>query len=466
MRKIHLLFAFFSSLFLLTVLVIETDTLTSLAGSVYLSAYCFIISDLAKSRKLTFSMSLFLAFFGIGHVVKTGFVLLNREAHSVVGWRAIGTFDFSFEAMLSLFMVELSALLGGYVCIKFFVNKKNLLLDRPYKSVSRVKSQALLFGWFICSIVLIVFIDHLGFGRHGVEPPRLLPFGIGGFLVYFRNVAIPVLGLVFLQWYITAHAKPRWVGYGVYISVALTIAFYSLSRAAFIVATIPLLIMYISSRKFSLKKAVLISLIFLAFLVSMSMVDTYRSTIYYVENDSVGVIETLLTALSIKEILSVVYFIVNRIEGSRELMAVIASDIRGLFSLGMVVFWDGDAVMESVYGWVPNQVGFQFGMTYGLLGMLFISGSYIIVFFGTIFYLAALFSIEHIFLRRGYFTGSTFLTFVIFLNIWGNMTWFFFFRFFFIALFVYFIVRLIEALVLKRRSVRFSSVELILPEKI
>jgi hypothetical protein len=106
-----------------------------------------------------------------------------------------------------------------------------------------------------------------------------------------------------------------------------------------------------------------------------------------------------------------------------------------------------------LYGFIPTSEGFAFGMTYGLVGMLYISGSHMVVFFGTIFYLAALFSIERIFLRRGYITGSIFVSFIIFINIWGNMTWFFFFRFFFIAFFVYFMVKFFEALVLKRRSI-------------
>jgi hypothetical protein len=248
------------------------------------------------------------------------------------------------------------------------------------------------------------------------------------------------------------HDKQRWLGYGAYILVALSISYYSLSRGAFIVAIVPLLIVYIRSGRFSLKKAAIIGSIALVFLVSISMVGAYRSAIYYAETDAVGISE-IISGVSIKEIFGTVGFIVNRIEGSRELMAVISSDIKEFSSLLKVVFLDGDDVMESVYGFIPTSEGFAFGMTYGLVGMLYISGSHMVVFFGTIFYLAALFSIERIFLRRGYITGSIFVSFIIFINIWGNMTWFFFFRFFFIAFFVYFMVKFFEALVLKRRSI-------------
>jgi hypothetical protein len=451
-RKIHLLLAYFSSLFLLTVLIIETDTLISLAGFVYLTVYCFIISNLAKSRKLTFSMNLFMVFFGIGHVIKTGFVLLNREIHQGISWVTIGAFDFSFEAMFGLFMVELSALLGGYVCIKLFLTKKSLSYDSNFKSVSRVKSQVLLFGWCVLSIVLIDFIDQLGFGQHGVQPPNALPYGIGGFLVYFRNVAIPLSGLVFLQWYMSVHDKQRWLGYAAYILVAISISYYSLSRSVFIVLIVPLLIVYIGSVRFSLKKAAIVGSIVLVFLISMSMVDAYRSGIYNAEISAFGISE-IISTFSINEIFGRIAFIVNRIEGSRELMAVISSDIKEFSSLLKVVFLGGDDVMVSVYGFIPSAEGFAFGMTYGLVGMLYISGSHMVVFFGTMFYLAALFSIERIFLRQGYITGSIFVSFIIFINIWGNMIWFFFFRFFFIAFFVYFMVKFFEVLVLTRRSI-------------
>lgn len=465
MRKLQLPLAYFGSAFLLVTLISEAGVLIGLAGFIYLSVYCFVVSDLVRSKQMTFSMNLFLIFFGVGHVIKTAFVLLNKEIHQEIGWLTIGTFDFSIEAMSSLFLVELSTLLGGYICIKQFIKKRKVSRDVYFFTNSKNRSKGLLLAWCVLSVLLIALIDRLGFGQHGVQPGEdaALPYGIGGFLVYFRNVAIPALGLVFLQWYLYTHAKRRWVGYLAYILVALAFSIYSLSRSAFIIATIPLVLIYLSSRRISLKRVAISSLIAFVFVVSMAAVNEYRLTIYNADVDASSAAEVVLNAISVKQVLVIAGFIVDRIEGSRELMAVMSSDIKGLSSLFDVFYYGSSEVMESVMGFVPASEGMAFGITYGLSGLLFIGGSYLVVFFGTIAYLAALFAIERLFLNRGYVMASMYISFVIFVNIWGNMVWFFFVRFFFMAIFAYFIIRFIEKFILIQRPKRLAQLGSITP---
>jgi hypothetical protein len=455
MRKIQLFLAYLGSIFLFIVLAIEATAPVILVGFVYLITYCVIVSDLVKSGKMTFAMNFFLLFFGIGHVIKTGLVLLNKEIHQAVGWITIGTFDFSIEAMISLFIVEISMLLGGYFVIKIFTSNGKLLSKNYQYTISKKYSKILLLSWFVLSLFLILLINKLGFGQHGVAPSdeAALPYGIAGFLIYFRNLAVPALGLVFLQWYLKVGDRRRWVGYLVYTIVSMAIAIYSLSRSAFVGAMIPLIIVYINSKRISLRRVVAFLALAIALLSAMSLINNYRLTIYNKDIDTSNIFK-ILKELQLKEVISIVGFIVDRIEGSRELMAVISSDIKGLSSLFDTFFYGSEVVLESVMGFVPLSEGMAFGMTYGMAGLLFISGSYLVVFIGTIIYLTGLFYIERIFLMRGYVMASMFVSLVIFANIWGNMTWFFFVRFIFMSLFTYIIIRYIEKRMLRHRRKR------------
>lgn len=464
MKRVHSLIAYSSSFFLLASLISEADFLICLLGVLYLSIYCAVVTNVARHRQLTFSMNLFLVFFAVGHVIKTGYVLLNKQIHQHVGWLTIGDFDFSFGAMSSLFMVEVATLLGGYFCIKLFLASKREVAVFDLKMESNNRSKYILLIWFVTSIFLIYYIDKIGFGRHGVQPDEssALPFGIGGFLVYFRNMAVPILGLVFLQWYLLANNKSQWLGYLAYLIVAVLLSLYSLSRGMFVIAMMPMIVMYVSLRKFSPKIIITLCMVSIVFLISMALVNMYRLGIYNNEVDVIGISAIVSSVLSLDQIFVMIEAFVSRVEGSRELMAVISSDIKGVNSLYETFFFGSRDVIENVMGFYPEAEGFAFGITYGLSGLLFISGNYIIVFVGTFLYLVPLLVIERRFLNRGYNMASIFLSFIIFLNIWGNMTWFFFYRFYFMAVFIIIVIELVQRFIFVRgisqRSINNLSV--------
>ncbi len=445
MRFIQSTLAFLASLFLFAVLVMETSALVVMAGFLYLSIYLFVAVNLFTSKKLTFAMHLFMIFFCIGHVIKTGTVILNKEIHAEIGWLTIGTFDFSIEAMTSLFMVETVTLIGGYFAIKKFLRKSFEFADIKQTFPFKRSTLLLLFIWFTFSIFLIIVISKLGFGAHGIQPSddAALPFGIGGFLLYFRNLVVPSVGLVFLQWYARSNTSKKWVGYIAYIIVALTFSIYSLSRSAFVIAVIPLILFYVNNNAISLRRLVYLGFVAFILLASMSLVNRYRLSIYNLDTNIIGIID-LLSEIRITEVLLILGFIVDRIEGSRELMAVISSDIKGVSSLLEVFFYGSDRIIESIMGFIPRSEGMAFGLTYGMAGLLFISGNYLVVFMGTIAYLSLLFYVERLFIKRGYVMASIYISFLLFVNMWGNMDWFFLTRFTFMAFFTYTAIRFIH----------------------
>ena len=68
----------------------------------------------------------------------------------------------------------------------------------------RPESRVTVFGvnewtWFLGSLVLVGLMWQLGIGRGVFVDGTRLPFGLGGFLVYARNMLVPALGYYFYQ---------------------------------------------------------------------------------------------------------------------------------------------------------------------------------------------------------------------------------------------------------------------------
>jgi hypothetical protein len=457
MKSAQIWLAFISSFFLLVVLVLKTSVLIASVGFMYLSVYFFVVCDLVKSSRMTFVMKLFLTFFAIGHVIKTGNVLLNKDMHVGVGWVTVGSFDYSTEMMSVLFFVELCTIVSAYFVFKFFLNRVNVSRDVHLDIKPGVKINYLMFIWAAVSALLIIFINSLGFGQHGMEPDpnNTLPYGIAGFLLYFRNLTIFSVGLALVELYLMSKNRQKSkIIFLLYILIAAIYSYYSLSRSAFIIITFPLIYYYLHGLKVSLISLLKSIAIFIALIVLVSLVNVYRLTIY--SGVEINLID-LMSSESLPNIFDILSFVLDRIEGSRELMAVIASDVKGLLSFYETFYTGSDRVMESVMGFLPTADGRAFGMTYGLVGLLFISGSYLLVLFGTAFYVTFLLIFERLFIRRGYTLASMYISFVMFVNVWGNMTWFFFVRFLFIVLLTYFIINILVHRLIIFRHKRISS---------
>jgi len=440
MRLAQRLLVWVSSFAMLSVLIIKEDVLILISGLAYLILVNFIFYDLTRLKRNSIIQTLFVIFFSIGHVLKTAFVLTNVELYKVSGWNAVGSFDFGPGAMGELFAVQGAGILGAYLSFKlFWQSKKNRVIfkRKQTRKNSIVNSKILLMIWFLFAIYIIFLIYNLGFGMHGLKAENNgLPSGVAGFLLYVRNVFIFGVGLMLLdRIFQFAGKKDFYLFICLYLMVALYFSIASLSRSAFVGVFLPLVYSWYINKKPRLSISLLFKIIslFFLFMATASIVNIYRSTLYSNEASSSNLSFAVILAITGKvdylNILVFAEFLVNRIEGSRELMAVISSDLSSPWAFFIEFSGGNSGIMGNVMGFTPTAKGKAFGMTFGLLGLLYLSKSIILVFIGVATFIWGLLNVERLFRRRGYLATSFFVCFTLFVNVWGNMQWFFMYRF-------------------------------------
>lgn len=464
MTRIQRWLAWGSSFALFYALLETGDLSIIISGLIYLCIYNIIVYNLTRSTVKSVVQNLFILFFSIGHVFKTSIVLSNMDLYKDVGWYTVGSFDFSALMMLELFVVQAVGVLGAFLAFKwFFKSRQNrLIYAAPHVGRSfRINPYELMVAWFLFAVFLIYLVQKLGFGMHGlaVAEDSRLPFKLGGLLLYMRNVFLFGVGLALFDVLVQSGYRAKVMLFCVlYFVVALYYSLASLSRSAMAVTMFPLIYLWIKSNKAKriFSKAfkfawIALLLVFVAITVNQYRVRLYGGDVVLDENRP-GIILETISNLDFKEFLFFSDFFVNRIEGSRELMAVISSNVSGLKSLWSTFYNSNDGeILESVMGFLPIAEGRAYGMTYGLFGLLYLSKNLLVVFFGVAFYVWFLLVIERLLLKRGYVATSFFISFVFFINVWGNMVWFFMFRFVAILLILYvFVVFVMERFFLRR----------------
>ena len=435
--NIHLMLAFIGSLILASSLVSITSNSIIILGIFFLLFYLIIIYKITRLKNLTFTMHFFLIYFLLGNIIKTSYILLNLEEAATIGYFYIGKFDFSLNSIFTLFFCQILTLLGGDFSIRLFL--KNKVIYNQFTDVNLTKSSSFmaLIIWFLLSVLLTIYLHINNYGKHGLVPTGNLPNIVGGFLVYLRNIGIPIIGLVFLQSFILKNPKIKFIGIFIYIFVIFFIGFNSLSRGFIIIASMPLIIIFYNfNDKLINLKFILYTLSILIFIFfTYKTIGLYRSNFYYETDIPINI------SFSFFEFLNFFNGIIKRIEGSSELMAVISSDINSISSFFTFIFGgpDKEFIIPAIYGFSPDVEDRSYGITLGLTGLLYLSKNYLIVFFGSVFYLSHVFFVERLFINLKYNLASIYTGVIVFLNVWGNMTWFFYYRFFFTILLIYFV---------------------------
>jgi len=458
-----------SSFILFLSLVINTTITVAIIGIAYLLFVNIILFEIIKISKQSIVGVLFVIFFSIGHILKTGVVLANHETYKVIGWNTIGSFEFDTFNMTELFAVQLAGILGAYFSFKWLING-NHRAENYYKSIDTIKCRVnritLALVWSVTAICLIAYMMIIGIGMHGLEPQQnSLPAGVAGLLLYLRNIFIISVGLMLLDRIYQQGKRPDYIVFiFLYLVVILFLSVASLSRGIILVSFLPVVYAWFLYNKPKIRFKLLIKLLILMIPIYyiFNLVNLYRLEFY---NDSVlNVIEGLRRALkgeskfTFDNILLFFDFLVMRVEGSRELMAVISAELNGSWIFIKSFLYGDSTTMESVMGFLPTAEGKAFGMTYGLIGFLYLSKNIFLVFFGVSFYMAYLIYIERLFVKKRYYATSLYITFTLFLNVWGNMDWFFMFRFTFVVLLTYFFsIYVIERVVPRYPAVRYAS---------
>jgi hypothetical protein len=239
------------------------------------------------------------------------------------------------------------------------------------------------------------------------------------------------------------------VFYVLYTLVAFYFSFASLSRSAIGAALLPLVYVWLRRRKGKLAIGTIVKLttVSVFFVYVAVSVTSYRGGLYSgetsISGSQVGQVAQTLASFDSREVLLFSDFLLSRIEGSRELMAVLSAPVSGVATFWREFISSDAAFDESVWGFSVEAEGLAFGRSYGLLGLLYISKSLLVVFLGAGAYVWLMLSVERTVLRRGYVATSFFISFVLFLIVWANMTWFYIARFAVILLMLYWFVVLV-----------------------
>lgn len=453
--------AYLFSIILLATVAVNEDFFLLTAVCIYLFFLLFIIHVLAERK--TFLSPVFLAILiSIGFILKLSFQIANKSIASVIGWEAVGTFGFSLEEMVGLFLVIICGLFGvlvGVLSFEKFANKRMNFILAKY-GINMVGGyggvKTLIILWFASYLFLILIMWKMGIGRHGfsVTEEQVLPFKLVGIMTYLRDMYFSIMAFVIMDILLLKRKYSSIVVvFLLLMLLAAIISVTSFSKGA-IIGPIALSVFFVFAnyRRFSLRLSRLFYISVVPLIIVMliaSAVGSMRSELYEYSEGASGVeIATVLAFISDIDFQQVfnlfIHILTSRVEGARELMAVYSSSLSGLG-----VFWDAffnteNLVYEIVFGIPMAQEGRAYGVTIGMLGLLFLSKSYFVVFVGSILYAYLFMAMEYIFVKKGYRMTAFYLsaTFVIF--IWSNMVWFFLIRMLAMVALLYLTIVIIE----------------------
>ena len=150
----------------------------------------------------------------------------------------------------------------------------------------------------------------------------------------------------------------------------------------------------------------------------------------------------------------------GRVGGIRELMAVIGSNVSGIeIPVKMFMGMSADVhryICNSVMGFIAlSGDGLAFGITYGMWGQLFLSKSYLVVYFGTILLVGIIICFEEVFMRKGLYSVALLVAILLGFQFWGSASMFILSRFTVLSLICYltalYVLKKIRKISLRKR---------------
>jgi len=238
------------------------------------------------------------------------------------------------------------------------------------------------------------------------------------------------------------------------IVVGIFGSFGGISRGAFAFMVFPaILFLFFTSRRNSLSKRLFIGFSFISLIVGcvlIVIVNIARNFAFADANwtltDGLNLLKNLAsTDFGFFEMVTnFIALSTGRIGGIRGLMAVIGSSVSDI-TIPVKMFigtLSGDilqSICYSVMGFIPlTSDGFAFGIAYGMWGQLFLSKSYLVVYFGTILLVGIIICMEEAFMRKGLYSVALLISILLGMQFWGTPAMFFLARVFVLALICYF----------------------------
>lgn len=367
--------------------------------------------------------------------------LPNMANLEVAGYEGYGTFSWT-NAELFNFMLAICAGMAGLFA-------GSLLMERAFKTLrpgvagspDRKRLVYLACAWLAASLAIILLQWHWGIGQVGLEGDVKLPVRLAGLLQYFKLIAVPGIGLYLLQVALsTGKTKYVHLVLTAFTCIGLVGSLVSLSRG-YIVMSVGLGIAFIILTDFQMlgKRRIVFGygLATLLFVLIAAFTVNEMRDIAYSDRTIKGLEAKDLWAMAehynIRDSITLGLNLASgRVGGARELAAVLSSGLNDPH-LPLGYFFDDEQTQEltqvAVFGFLPNSSSdTAFGMSFSLFGILMLSGSFLMVFGGSMLQILFVMYVEEVFWRLNAPAMAFFFAGFLGMAVWSNMYWYIFWR--------------------------------------
>lgn len=451
-RKVICIFGTIIGVYVMVVFTID-DSLNFLWGVLFAGIGLFSLFIYTKRRRQYYTPLIFTIFYFLGYLLSFSHVLLNKNDIARSGFGAIGGFMFT-DSNFFIVMLVVTAGMSGILTVtliaeKIFRRRRGIVTRKNIEPGFLPKKQLYtwILLWFCFSICLVLLMWNWGIGRTGLMGKTSLPFRLAGFFIYLRDIFIPFCGILLLDICLRGARKRlanlvlmQLIVIGIFGSLGST------SKGIFVFTVFPaILYLFFTIRKNNLSQrlfirfsaATLVIGSILIFIVSFYVRKFAYTNISWSLKDAQYLLTNLtFSDFDIFEIFTYfMNFLIGSIGGIRELMAVIGSNVSDIeipvkIFIGMMSEDSYRSISYSVFGFiVPSPEGTAFGIGYGMWGQLFLSGSYLVVYFGTILLVGIVICLEEVFIRKGFYSIALLVSIILCKRFWGSASMFYLSRF-------------------------------------
>lgn len=459
-------FGCLSSIYVLFVFAID-GSLHFLWGVLLVGIGLISLFAYTRSKRRYYTPLILTIFYFFGYLLSFTYILLNKDEMPVAGFMAIGPFGFTDAEFFPVVLVICAGMAGIMVATfsaeKIFKHFHAIKAKRIEPILFSIKTTTLrnwVWLWFIFSVALIMLMWHLEIGRVGMKDETILPFKLAGIFFFLRGIVVPFGGFLLLGLSISADKKKLTkliLCMLIFVGILGSIA--GISRGYFVITVFPaLLFMFLTSYKNDWNRKILSRYMFAIFiitLISIVFVQGLRNIGYAGGDISIFEVAGLLTIMwsdfdLVEAFSAFISLATSRIGGMRELLAASSSGVSDLYAPWAIFISDGkylEDLLFSVFGFLPAADDLlAFGVVFGLWGGLALSGSYTVVFWGTIMSCLIVMFVEELFIRKKAYSVACFLSVYLCMFIWGGVYLFFLVRIGVSILLCYVIVKLISKL--------------------
>jgi len=392
-----------------------------------------------KPRRRYYTPLIFTIFYFLGYLLYFTHMLIHKDEMPVTGYMSIGVFEFTDSKFFPVALV-ICAGMGGImtatlIAERIFRYRSRLTRVKriELESFSKTKLCRWIWLWFGFSVCLILLMWGLEIGRTGLRSKTQLPFKLEGVFYFFRKIFIPFCGIFLLDLCLKVNKKNLATLVLIFLLILGTLgSLGAISRKVLPFTILPaVLFLLLTSQRNNLNQKLFFRFIVIstiAMVCIVPFVQVLRNVGFQGENLCLG--DSLIILSGYRDfdfsrmISTFLTLATQRIGGMAGLLAVASSGIAET-EIPLKLFI-GDSLLSSnicyaAYGFNPIVNGtLAFGIGFGMWGGLFLSGSYLVVYFGTILLVGIVLCFEEVFLRKGIYSVALLFSIVLGFEFWGG----------------------------------------------